>query len=323
VGHANTLELKGNIPSGMPFDGVFLLRSVSRRTAKNGRPFLSVEVGDRFGSFSCNIFEDGDGYVLLQNAAVGTILLLSGVTEQFNERFSPRVQSIRRLSPAEAKSSGFDKALYGGPKETQDVLQKEFDDYVARIANEKLQKTVRAAIGEVAAAFSTGTAAISMHHAYRCGLLEHSVHVARAGVSLLPHYPFLNADLAIAGMLLHDVGKALEYCGEGAYERTKIGILQGHVVLGYRIVRKAAIGAQLEDDLLIQLEHIILSHQGMPEYGAAVLPASPEGVFVALVDNLDAKMAMVEKALDCTASTSAFSEKVPGLESARVYVGGR
>ncbi|MDR2668124.1 MAG: HD domain-containing protein [Puniceicoccales bacterium] len=322
MGHVNTLELKGQIASGTPFDGVFLLKSVSRRTAKNGRPFLSVEVCDRFGSFSCNVFEDGDGYSLLQNAPVGTVLLMSGVSEQFNDRLSPRIQSVRRISQAEAKASGFEGSLYGGPKETSDSLREELNRYIDRIANEKLKKTVRVALEEVGSAFFVGTAAISMHHAYRCGLLEHSVHVTRAGVSLLPHYPFVNSDLAIAGMLLHDVGKAMEYCGDGAYERTKAGLLQGHVVLGYRIVRRAALEAQLDEDLLIQLEHIILSHQGMPEYGAAVLPSSPEGVFVALVDNLDAKMAMVEKALDCTAATMDFSEKIPGLEGTRVYTGG-
>ena len=299
-----------------------MLKSASRRTAKNGRPFLSVEMCDRFGSFSCNVFEDGDGYSLLQNAPVGTVLLISGVAEQFNDRLSPRIQSVRRISQAEAKSSGFEGTLYGGPKEPSDALRDELSDYIERIGNEKLRKTVRIALGEVGQSFFTGTAAISMHHAYRCGLLEHSVHVTRAGLSLLPHYPFVNSDLAIAGMLLHDVGKAVEYCGDGAYERTKAGLLQGHVVLGYRIVRKAAIEAQLGEDLLIQLEHIILSHQGMPEYGAAVLPSSPEGVFVALVDNLDAKLAMVEKALDCTPATMDFSEKMPGLEGARVFTKG-
>jgi 3'-5' exoribonuclease len=119
------------------------------------------------------------------------------------------------------------------------------------------------------------------------------------------------------------VGKAWEYVGEGAYERTRAGVLEGLVVLGFRIVRKAALAVGLEEDLLLQLEHIILCHQGMPEYGAAVLPSSPEGVFVSLVDNLDAKMAMVERALDSTPSGSEFSEKIPGLEGAKVFTQGR
>ncbi|MDR2664223.1 MAG: HD domain-containing protein [Puniceicoccales bacterium] len=323
MGNVSTLELKGKIPTGTSFEGVFLLKSVSRRTAKNGRPFLVVEVGDRYGMFSCNIFEDSDAYGLLQGAAVGTILSLAGVAEQFNDRLSPRIQAVRRISPAEARAQGLEGLLYGGPKESSEALRRELEGYVSRIGHEKLKKTVEEALREVGEVFWTGTAAINMHHAYRFGLLEHSVHVARAGIGLLPYYPFVDPDLAIAGLLLHDVGKALEYCGEGAYERTRAGLLQGHVVLGYRIVRKAALTAGLEDDLLLQLEHIILCHQGMPEYGAAVLPSSPEGVFVSLVDNLDAKMAMVERALDSTPPDWEFSEKVMGLEGARVFTQGR
>jgi 3'-5' exoribonuclease len=323
MGNVTTLELKGKIPTGTAFEGVFLLKGVSRRIAKNGRPFLAIEVGDRYGSFSCNIFEDSDAYGLLQGVPVGAVLSLAGVAEQFNDRLSPRIQAIRRIGPAEARSQGLEGILYGGPKESTDLLRKELESYVARIGHEKLKKTVEEALKEVGEIFWTNTAAVNMHHAYRFGLLEHSVHVARAGISLLPHYPFVDPDLAIAGMLLHDVGKAWEYRGEGAYERTRAGLLQGHVVLGYRIVRKAALTANLEDDLLLQLEHIILCHQGMPEYGAAVLPSSPEGVFVALVDNLDAKMAMVEKALDTTPADWEFSEKIMGLEGARVFTQGR
>jgi 3'-5' exoribonuclease len=124
-------------------------------------------------------------------------------------------------------------------------------------------------------------------------------------------------------MLLHDIGKSWEYSGEGVFSRTCLGNLQGHVVLGYRIARKAAIAVGLEDELTIQLEHIILCHQGMLEYGAAVLPSSPEGIFVALVDNLDARMGMVERAIDNTAPNHEFSEKILGLENVRVFTKGR
>ena len=132
-----------------------------------------------------------------------------------------------------------------------------------------------------------------MHHAYRHGLLEHTVHMARACQALLPLYPEVDADLAMAGVLLHDVGKAIEYEGTLATQRSRKGILQGHVVLGYQLVRKAGLKAKLDADRLERLEHIILSHQGELEYGAAVMAATPEAVFVSMIDNLDARMGMV------------------------------
>jgi len=154
-----------------------------------------------------------------------------------------------------------------------------------------------------------------MHHAYRHGLLEHTTHMARACRALLPLYPEVHADLAMAGILLHDTGKVIEYEGTLAIKRSRRGILQGHVVVGYQLARKAGMKTRLAPDLLERLEHIILSHQGEPEWGAAVYAATPEAVFVSMIDNLDAKMGMVQRALRQAGETDEFSERLPGLSS--------
>jgi 3'-5' exoribonuclease len=140
--------------------------------------------------------------------------------------------------------------------------------------------------------------------------------MARASRALLPLYPEVDADLAMAGVLLHDVGKVIEYEGTLATQRSRKGILQGHVVLGYQLVRKAGLKAKLDADRLERLEHVILSHQGELEYGAAVLAATPEAVFVSMVDNLDARMGMVQRALRQAAAGEEFSEKLLGLNTA-------
>ncbi len=97
-------------------------------------------------------------------------------------------------------------------------------------------------------------------------------------------------------------------------KRSRRGILQGHVVLGYQLVRKAGLKARLDPDRLERLEHIILSHQGELEWGAAALAATPEAVFVSMIDNLDAKMGMVQRALR-QAEGEEFSERLPGLNT--------
>jgi len=163
--------------------------------------------------------------------------------------------------------------------------------------------------------FRTGTAAISMHHAYRHGLLEHTTHMARSARALLPLYPQVDADLAIAGIILHDIGKLEEYVGDYAAKVSRVGTLQGHVVLGFRTARKAAIQSKLNADLTERLEHIILSHQGEKEWGAAAMAATPEAVFVSMIDNLDAKMGMVQRVLRNTPEGEEFSEYLMGLQT--------
>ncbi|OYV47701.1 MAG: hypothetical protein B7X06_02865 [Verrucomicrobia bacterium 21-51-4] len=168
---------------------------------------------------------------------------------------------------------------------------------------------------DIGPAFKITAGAIAMHHAYRHGLMEHTVHMARAAKVLMPLYPQVYPDLTLSGILLHDIGKTLEYTQGRVAKKSQIGILQGHVVLGYRLTRSAAIRSKLEPELLERLEHIILSHQGELEWGAATLAATPEAVFVSMVDNLDAKMGMVQQALRVTPKTEAFSERIPGLQT--------
>jgi 3'-5' exoribonuclease len=187
--------------------------------------------------------------------------------------------------------------------------------FIQEIRHPELYKTVQTIFDEIYDSFKTAPAAIAMHHAYRHGLLEHTVHAARACHALLPLYPEVDADLAMAGVLLHDIGKIIEYEGTLAIQRSRKGILQGHVVLGYQLVRKAGLKAKLDAERLERLEHIILSHQGEMEWGAAALAATPEAVFVSLIDNLDAKMGMVQRALRLAAEGEEFSERIPGLNA--------
>jgi len=132
---------------------------------------------------------------------------------------------------------------------------------------------------------------------------------------LLPLYSFVDHDLVVAGLILHDIGKVLEYSDDLVAQRTKSGILQRHLVISYTIVRHMALQKKLNDDLLERLEHILLSHHDPPEFGAVVRPATPEAFFGAMVDNLDAKMGMVEQLLKTTPTANVFSDKHFGLDS--------
>jgi 3'-5' exoribonuclease len=187
--------------------------------------------------------------------------------------------------------------------------------FIDGLTHDELRLTVRGVFEEIGESFRWSPAAIVMHHAYRHGLLEHTVHMARAGKALLPLYPEVDPNLALAGILLHDAGKTIEYEGTLATRRSRRGILQGHVILGYQLARKAALKAKLDEDRRERLEHIILSHQGELEWGAAVYAATPEAVFVSMVDNLDARMGMVERALRQANEGDEFSERLPGLNT--------
>jgi 3'-5' exoribonuclease len=297
------------------FASILLVRRLTNKTAKNGNPFLSVELGDKTGSFGLNVFGDSGAYELFTGLKEGAIVRIEAKLDYFQDRLSPRLLRAEPISTDQLAGSPLLANLVETAPEDADALWAEFSQHIAAIGHAELRATVQSVFDEIGEQFRTAPAAVAMHHAYRHGLLEHTVHMARAGRALLPLYPEVDADLALAGILVHDTGKVIEYEGDLVTSRSRRGLLQGHVVLGYQLVRKAGIKSKLAADLLERLEHIVLSHQGELEWGAAVMAATPEAVFVAKVDDLDAKMGMVQRLLRQATEGSEFSDKHPGLNA--------
>ena len=313
---ATVRALKSLPPGNAPaFASVLIVRKAAAKLASNGNPFLSLELGDRTGSFNCTVFNDNPAFEALKSAGEGAVVRVEGKVEYYQGRLAPRLSKVSLLDEAALAAPGVLENLIETAPESAEALWSEFQALAEGIGHPGLRETVRGVFAEIGEEFRTAPAAVMMHHAYRHGLLEHTVHMARVAKAVLPLYPEVDADLAMAGILLHDIGKTIEYVGALAPRRGRSGILQGHVVLGYRLVRQAGLKAKLDADRLERLEHIILSHQGELAWGAAALAATPEAVFVSLIDNLDAKMGMVQRALRQAAEGDEFSEKLLGLNA--------
>lgn len=310
-------ELKALDPAahGRPFTSLLVLRKLAAKTASNGNSFYSVELGDRSGSFNCTVFNDSPVFESLKAAGEGAVVRVEGKIDFYQGRLSPRLGRASALDESELSAPGLLESLVETAPEDHAALWAEFQAFIESITHDELRMTVRGVFEEIGDIFRWAPAAVAMHHAYRHGLLEHTTHMARVCKALLPLYPEVEPDLAMAGVLLHDTGKAIEYEGTLTTRRSRRGILQGHVVLGYQLARKHGMKARLDADRLERLEHIVLSHQGEPEWGAAVYAATPEAVFVSMIDNLDAKMGMVQRALRQAGEGEEFSERLPGLSS--------
>ena len=304
--------------NGRPFASLLVVKKLAAKTASNGNTFFSLELGDRSGSFSCTLFNDSPVFEVLKAAGEGAVVRVEGKIDFYQGRLSPRLSRAVPLSESELGVPGVLDNLVETPPEDPSELWREFQAFIDSVPHDELRMTVRGVFDEIGEVFRWSPAAVAMHHAYRHGLLEHTLHMARACQALLPLYPEVDAGLAMAGILLHDTGKAIEYEGTLATRRSRRGILQGHVVLGYQLTRKHGIKARLDPERLERLEHIILSHQGEPEWGAAVYAATPEAVFVSMIDNLDARMGMVQRALRQAGEGEEFSERLPGLSSPRL-----
>ena len=137
-----------------------------------------------------------------------------------------------------------------------------------------------------------------MHHAYLGGLLEHTLTLMKLANVVCPLYPKINRDLVLMGLFLHDLGKTRELVYDRAFSYSDRGELIGHIVEGALMLQEKTHtlmrehGIRLPAGALTVLQHIILSHHGIPEYGAAKIPATPEAILVSMLDNVDAKTTM-------------------------------
>jgi 3'-5' exoribonuclease len=301
--------------ASVPFTSVLLVRKVTTKTSKNDSPYLSVELGDKTGAFSVTCFSDSPLFEFFKNLPESAVVRIEAKTDYYQGRLSPRINRADPLTGEQLAEPGLLENLIETPPEDPAKLWEDFQGFIAGIGHPELRATVEAVFADIGDTFKASPAAIAMHHAYRHGLLEHTVHMARACRALLPLYAEVDADLAMAGILLHDIGKTIEYEGTLVTQRSRRGILQGHVVLGYQLARRAGLKSKLDPDRQERLEHIILSHQGELEYGAAVMAATPEAVFVSMIDNLDARMGMVQRALRQAGENDVFSERLPGLSA--------
>lgn len=144
--------------------------------------------------------------------------------------------------------------------------------------------------GETYERFVRNPAGTRMHHAYRGGLLQHSVDVAGLAVAMAGQMEAVDKDLVIAGALLHDIGKIREISGEVGFPYTNEGRLLGHITMSCLIVQEAAAKLRIPASRLEQLEHIILAHHGENEKGSPVACATREAFIVHYADEINAVM---------------------------------
>jgi 3'-5' exoribonuclease len=215
--------------------------------------------------------------------------------EAYRDRPQLVVEKIRRADPSEIpdlsalmRVSPFDsESLFEEVKSTAESLEPpELAELVVEILDRHTE------------AIKTVPAARMIHHAYRGGLIEHIASVVRKMEAILKLEKNINRGVALAGAILHDIGKVQELNASGG-GRTTEGRLIGHLILGVNLVREIAVERGVVDQpWLREVEHILLSHHGETQFGSPVKPMTREAILVHFIDNLDAKLKIINEALE-------------------------
>jgi 3'-5' exoribonuclease len=317
---------------GQEADVFALLAGKEELTTRDGKPYCKVTFRDHAREVSFPIWQDSPWAQDCREAwQAGEFYKLRAVYRETS--FGPQLE-IRKIRAvvAEDTADGFSRAMCLA--QSRFPAEEMFADLLEiaeqRIMAPALRSLVVGLLGTHRAALLTLPAATHNHHAYVGGYLEHVLSVTQTCVYLADKYaelypdlrPPLDKDLVIAGGILHDIGKLreIEETSTGAHY-TAAGGLIGHIVQGRDIVREAAAGLDLPPDTLLRLEHIILSHQRLPEWGSPKPPMTPEALLVHHADDADAKLNMMATVLQEDRSVGPLTSKKNVLFQA-IYKGG-
>jgi 3'-5' exoribonuclease len=289
---------------GQEADFFAFLSEKQELKTRDGKPYHRVTFRDAHREVGFPIWSDSPlAESCRADWAPGNFYKMRATLRQTTYGPQLEIKKIRLVEDAD-KKDGFDP-LMCQPTSRFDPVEM-FAELInlveSKIENKPLRKLVADILEQNREQILLWPAAKRNHHAFVSGFLEHVLNVTRTCCYLADKYadlysdlePPLNKDVAIAGAALHDIGKLRELeTSPGGTEYSVPGCLIGHVLQGRDIVREAAAGKKIDPDLLLRLEHVIVAHQRLPEWGSPKPPMTPEALIVHHADDLDAKMQMM------------------------------
>lgn len=291
-----------------------LVRSADVRTDKNNHPYLDMMLADKTGEINAKQWEWND---LMVAPKQGSVLKVRGTVQEYNGRKQLRIEQMRAALPQD----GVDMTtLVASAPEKPDIMRRQIDDTVDAFQSEDLRKIVREMLRMTGDKLEWFPAAQRLHHAERSGLLHHTTSMLNLAKHVVAAYPFLNADLLYAGVILHDLCKTTEMISDETgtvSDYSADGLLIGHLVRCVTRIEEAAKNVGVTGETVLLLEHMVLSHHSIPEYGSPKSPMFPEAEVLARIDDLDAKMNEMQGILS-RIPAGTFSEKVWSLDR-RLY----
>jgi 3'-5' exoribonuclease len=265
----------------------FLVHSKEIRQKKSGELYLSLLLGDRTGELDAkmwdNVSEVIDGFDR------DDFVKVKGVIQVFHNRPQLTIHKLRRMDTSEIAFGDY----FPCSRRDSGEMWTELRAIVDGMANPHLKGLVEALLNneEIAERYRRAPAAKHIHHAYLGGLLEHVLSLCALARMMAQHYPNIDYDLLLAGVVLHDIGKIYELNYERGFSYSNEGQLLGHMAIALRMMADKLRGLPDFPPLLRSLvEHMILSHHGQLEFGSPKLPQFPEALLLHYIDDMDSKM---------------------------------
>jgi 3'-5' exoribonuclease len=285
-----------NFEEGDNVQGFAFLAKKELRQDRNNRDYYDLELKDAGGSIVGKVWSDSPA--LASDYEAHDFVAFKGVVQSYRDQLQLNVRECRRTVD-EDRRHGFDEALLmPSTRHDIDELQQRLHAIFSEELERPLLRRLAAETLEVHGdKLTVHPAAKLIHHAYRGGLLEHVVSMSELALKVCEHYPELDKDVVLLGVLFHDLGKLQELGAMPANDYTTEGRLVGHVVIGRDLLRQRCQAIpDFPTELQVHLEHLVLAHQGRLEFGSPVQPMTAEAFALHFIDDLDSKLAQLRQA---------------------------
>lgn len=305
-----TIDQRGTV------EGFCIVKTSECKTSTRGDSYLDMTLADKSGEINAKLWSYNPNLNGVYEA--NDLIKVRGTISQYNGADQFRIEQIRKATVTDEVNieDYVASAEYSG---------KQMFDELVRIAesfsNREISSLVTAVYKDYEDKLVFWPAAFKLHHAIRGGLLMHTLSIVRLCQSVVKIYPFINSDLLIAGAMLHDIAKTEEFevSSSGIASGYSVkGNLIGHLAEGAIIIRKYAEKLGISSEISMLLEHMVLSHHGEPEFGAAVRPLFIEAEILSELDLMDARIYEMREAVD-SADEGGFTGKLWALDNRKFY----
>lgn len=301
-------------------EGFCLIKSVEKKLTAKGVPYLDLILADNGGEISAKLWDYKE--TPSNQFQKFDFVKVRGTYVPFNDTMQFRVERIRPVLP---EDNVMIEDYVPSACLTGETMLAEVEKVVDSFKDEELKKLVSAVIDEYRERLVYWPAAKNLHHAVRSGLLMHTLSIIRLAASVCKIYRFVNYDLLCSGAILHDIAKIeeMDVSSTGiASEYTTKGNLLGHLVMGAIAIDRIGRANGISDETLMLIEHMLISHHGTPEFGAAKLPMFIEAELLSELDLLDARLYEMNYAVS-EVEPGAFTPRQWALENRNLFNHGR
>lgn len=298
---------------GEQVDQYLLIKESKKGVTTVGKPFMSLILQDRSGDIEAKLWDTNEEHEQMYQAQV--IVRVGGEIHDYRGKNQLRIKQIRVARPEEGVQISDLLPTAAIPKEQ---LFEGLMQFFFEIKNPNISRITRNLIKKHQEKLLIFPAASKNHHDYASGLLDHVVSMLRLSKAICDLYPTLNRDLMYAGIILHDIGKVIELTGPVGTAYTIEGNLLGHITIMVNEIGQAAKELGIEGEEVMLLQHVVLSHHGKEEWGSPKKPMIQEAEIIHYIDNIDAKMNMLTRALEKT-KPGEFTERLFPLDNRSFY----